>query len=175
MHLSFFIQLCVILEPMQELMSRHKAYALSPRDCLKTTLFQKWQRMVAPPGKRGRSVLAGSSWDAWGLHADRGAVIVAGNKICSICIAPFMWQFTKTCFIVSFLQCFCRCFCITHYQVTEIYRFHNYRLHNFFNMLKKVLCPSSIFHDTLISLPQWLSVVSFVWVILALCSQADSF
>ncbi|KOB71367.1 LIM domain-binding protein 2 [Operophtera brumata] len=25
------------------------AYALSPRDCLKTTLFQKWQRMVAPP------------------------------------------------------------------------------------------------------------------------------
>lgn len=35
---------------MQELMSRHKAYALSPRDCLKTTLFQKWQRMVAPPG-----------------------------------------------------------------------------------------------------------------------------
>lgn len=44
-------QLCVILEPMQELMSRHKAYALSPRDCLKTTLFQKWQRMVAPPGK----------------------------------------------------------------------------------------------------------------------------
>lgn len=46
-------QLCVILEPMQELMSRHKAYALSPRDCLKTTLFQKWQRMVAPPGKRG--------------------------------------------------------------------------------------------------------------------------
>ncbi|RZF45827.1 hypothetical protein LSTR_LSTR013722 [Laodelphax striatellus] len=42
-------ELCVILEPMQELMSRHKAYALSPRDCLKTTLFQKWQRMVAPP------------------------------------------------------------------------------------------------------------------------------
>ena len=32
-------------------MSRHKAYGLSPRDCLKTTLFQKWQRMVAPPGK----------------------------------------------------------------------------------------------------------------------------
>lgn len=51
--LFFWFQLCVILEPMQELMSRHKAYALSPRDCLKTTLFQKWQRMVAPPGKRG--------------------------------------------------------------------------------------------------------------------------
>ena len=46
----FTFQLCVILEPMQELMSRHKAYALSPRDCLKTTLFQKWQKMVAPPG-----------------------------------------------------------------------------------------------------------------------------
>lgn len=39
-------------------MSRHKAYALSPRDCLKTTLFQKWQRMVAPPGKRGRRTVA---------------------------------------------------------------------------------------------------------------------
>lgn len=42
---------------MQELMSRHKAYSLSPRDCLKTTLFQKWQRMVAPPGKRGTILL----------------------------------------------------------------------------------------------------------------------
>lgn len=51
-------QLCVILEPMQELMSRHKAYALSPRDCLKTTLFQKWQRMVAPPGKKGGTSLS---------------------------------------------------------------------------------------------------------------------
>ncbi|XP_037041598.1 LIM domain-binding protein 2 isoform X2 [Bradysia coprophila] len=48
-----YLRLCVILEPMQELMSRHKAYALSPRDCLKTTLFQKWQRMIAPTsGKR---------------------------------------------------------------------------------------------------------------------------
>ncbi|KAF4802143.1 LIM domain-binding protein 2 [Turdus rufiventris] len=44
------VWLCVILEPMQELMSRHKTYNLSPRDCLKTCLFQKWQRMVAPPG-----------------------------------------------------------------------------------------------------------------------------
>ncbi|CAG5074364.1 Similar to LDB2: LIM domain-binding protein 2 (Gallus gallus) [Cotesia congregata] len=40
-----YLRLCVILEPMQELMSRHKAYQLTPRDCLKTTLFQKWQRM----------------------------------------------------------------------------------------------------------------------------------
>ncbi|KAH9362081.1 hypothetical protein HPB48_002059 [Haemaphysalis longicornis] len=47
-----YLRLCVILEPMQELMSRHKAYALSPRDCLKTTLFQKWQRMVAPPERK---------------------------------------------------------------------------------------------------------------------------
>ncbi|CAL1674251.1 unnamed protein product [Lasius platythorax] len=53
-----YLRLCVILEPMQELMSRHKAYALSPRDCLKTTLFQKWQRIVAPPGKRGRRTVA---------------------------------------------------------------------------------------------------------------------
>lgn len=40
--------LCPVLEPMQELMSL-KTYSLSPRDCLKTCLFQKWQRMVAPP------------------------------------------------------------------------------------------------------------------------------
>ncbi|KAL2088701.1 hypothetical protein ACEWY4_015600 [Coilia grayii] len=44
-----YLRLCVILEPMQELMSRHKTYSLSPRDCLKTCLFQKWQRMLAPP------------------------------------------------------------------------------------------------------------------------------
>ncbi|GFQ67809.1 LIM domain-binding protein 2 [Trichonephila clavata] len=50
-----YLRLCVILEPMQELMSRHKAYALSPRDCLKTTLFQKWQRMIAPPGATHRA------------------------------------------------------------------------------------------------------------------------
>lgn len=47
-----YLRLCVILEPMQELMSRNKAYSIGPRECLKTTLFQKWQRMVAPPGKR---------------------------------------------------------------------------------------------------------------------------
>ena len=41
---------------MQELMSRHKAYALNPRDCLKTTLFQKWQKMVAPPGKINHTI-----------------------------------------------------------------------------------------------------------------------
>ncbi|KAJ8360288.1 hypothetical protein SKAU_G00168130 [Synaphobranchus kaupii] len=46
-----YLRLCVILEPMQELMSRHKTYSLGPRDCLKTCLFQKWQRMVAPPAE----------------------------------------------------------------------------------------------------------------------------
>ncbi|XP_041066015.1 LIM domain-binding protein 1-A-like isoform X2 [Carcharodon carcharias] len=49
-----YLRLCVILEPMQELMSRHKTYSLSPRDCLKTCLFQKWQRMVAPPERARR-------------------------------------------------------------------------------------------------------------------------
>lgn len=50
------VQLCVILEPMQELMSKHKAHHLAPRDCLKTTLFHKWQRMIAPtPGKQPRA------------------------------------------------------------------------------------------------------------------------
>ncbi|KAF6777474.1 hypothetical protein AHF37_03071 [Paragonimus kellicotti] len=47
-----FFRLCVILEPMQELMSRQKAYSLSPRDCLKTTLFQKWQRMMPQEATR---------------------------------------------------------------------------------------------------------------------------
>uniref|UniRef100_A0A4W3IFN2 LIM domain binding 2a n=1 Tax=Callorhinchus milii TaxID=7868 RepID=A0A4W3IFN2_CALMI len=51
------MHLCVILEPMQELMSRHKTYNLSPRDCLKTCLFQKWQRMVAPPGRTSQSAV----------------------------------------------------------------------------------------------------------------------
>lgn len=49
-----YLRLCVILEPMQELMSRHKAYNLSPRDCLKATLFEKWQRMVTPPDTSSR-------------------------------------------------------------------------------------------------------------------------
>jgi len=44
-----YLRLCVILEPMQELMSRHKTYTMSPRDCLKSTLFQRWPR-GGPPG-----------------------------------------------------------------------------------------------------------------------------
>ncbi|XP_053560088.1 LIM domain-binding protein 2 isoform X1 [Bombina bombina] len=55
-----YLRLCVILEPMQELMSRHKTYNLSPRDCLKTCLFQKWQRMVAPPGMDDRRLHLGN-------------------------------------------------------------------------------------------------------------------
>ncbi|XP_033632779.1 LIM domain-binding protein 2-like isoform X4 [Asterias rubens] len=50
-----YLRLCVILEPMQELMSRHKAYTLSPRDCLTATLFQKWRRMVTPPAEPNRT------------------------------------------------------------------------------------------------------------------------
>ncbi|UJR23864.1 hypothetical protein I4U23_026836 [Adineta vaga] len=39
-----FLRLCEILEPMQELMSRHKTTAFSPRDCLKTILHQRWSK-----------------------------------------------------------------------------------------------------------------------------------
>ncbi|VEL22295.1 unnamed protein product [Protopolystoma xenopodis] len=49
-----FLRLCVILEPMQELMSRQKAYSLNPRDCLKTTLFQKWQKLLSPQGQAAK-------------------------------------------------------------------------------------------------------------------------
>lgn len=62
---SVLCQLCVILEPMQELMSRHKTYSLSPRDCLKTCLFQKWQRMVAPPGQTSQLLLLFSAVLLW--------------------------------------------------------------------------------------------------------------
>ena len=44
-----FLKMCVILEPMKELMSRQKAYSMDPRDCLKNCLFQKWSRMLNPP------------------------------------------------------------------------------------------------------------------------------
>jgi len=71
-----YLRLCVILEPMQELMSRHKAYALNPRDCLKTTLFQKWQKMVAPPEAtkpaNKRRKRKGSSAAAAGIGLKKG-------------------------------------------------------------------------------------------------------
>ncbi|XP_068954898.1 LIM domain-binding protein 1 isoform X1 [Petaurus breviceps papuanus] len=74
-----YLRLCVILEPMQELMSRHKTYSLSPRDCLKTCLFQKWQRMVAPPAeparqqpskRRKRKMSGGSTMSSGGGNAN---------------------------------------------------------------------------------------------------------
>jgi hypothetical protein len=39
-----FLKLSTILEPMQELMARYKTFGIAPRDCLRTALFQKWQR-----------------------------------------------------------------------------------------------------------------------------------
>uniref|UniRef100_T1IZ74 LIM interaction domain-containing protein n=1 Tax=Strigamia maritima TaxID=126957 RepID=T1IZ74_STRMM len=75
-----YLRLCVILEPMQELMSRHKAYALSPRDCLKTTLFQKWQRMVAPPEtQRPPSKRRKRKSSTSGTNAGGNAANVASN------------------------------------------------------------------------------------------------
>ncbi|CAF2508319.1 unnamed protein product [Rotaria sp. Silwood2] len=52
-----FLRLCEILEPMQELMSRHKATTFSPRDCLKTILHQRWSKTCSdsrPPAKPRR-------------------------------------------------------------------------------------------------------------------------
>jgi hypothetical protein len=37
-----YLRLCVILEPMQHLMSQHKQYNVPPRECLKQTLFQRF-------------------------------------------------------------------------------------------------------------------------------------
>ena len=42
-----FLKLCVILEPMRELMSGHKTYNMDPHECLKNCLFHKWQRITA--------------------------------------------------------------------------------------------------------------------------------
>uniref|UniRef100_A0A914X4W7 LIM interaction domain-containing protein n=2 Tax=Plectus sambesii TaxID=2011161 RepID=A0A914X4W7_9BILA len=40
-----YLRLCVILEPMQQLMSQHKQYPnVPPRECLRNTLFQRFQR-----------------------------------------------------------------------------------------------------------------------------------
>ncbi|XP_014675118.1 PREDICTED: LIM domain-binding protein 1-like, partial [Priapulus caudatus] len=72
--------LCVILEPMQELMSRHKAYALNPRDCLKTTLFQKWQRMVAPPESQRPPSKRRKRKSSTGTNAAPGAGPGSGGK-----------------------------------------------------------------------------------------------
>ncbi|OQV23850.1 LIM domain-binding protein 2 [Hypsibius exemplaris] len=44
-----FLRLCLILEPMQQIMARNKAYSLPPRDCLSSILFDKWKSTVTPP------------------------------------------------------------------------------------------------------------------------------
>lgn len=41
-----YLRLCLILEPMQELMASHKKFGLDPRDSLKQTLYAKWQKTV---------------------------------------------------------------------------------------------------------------------------------
>lgn len=53
-----YLRLCVILEPMQEMMSRHKTYNMTPRECLKSVLFQKWQSRAM-----GRQEYQGASMD----------------------------------------------------------------------------------------------------------------
>ncbi|GBN48840.1 LIM domain-binding protein 2 [Araneus ventricosus] len=79
-----YLLLCVILESIQELMSRHKAYALSPRDCLKTTLFQKWQRLVAPPetqrppSKRRKRISSAAIVEGRGILVEKKKNISSG-------------------------------------------------------------------------------------------------
>lgn len=80
--LSSSLKLCVILEPMQELMSRHKTYSLSPRDCLKTCLFQKWQRMVAPPGNAFE--IASGIYDSYPFNLSFEAPILKSSSCCVI-------------------------------------------------------------------------------------------
>eukprot|EP00795_Rhopilema_esculentum_P012544 gene12544-3239_t len=41
-----YLRLCVILEPLQEMMSRYKTYNMPPRECLKSVLYQKWQSRI---------------------------------------------------------------------------------------------------------------------------------
>lgn len=54
-----FLRTAEILEPMQEIMSRHKTTSFSPRDCLKTILHQRWSKTCsdtrpAPKTRRKR-------------------------------------------------------------------------------------------------------------------------
>ena len=44
-----FLRMCVVLEPMKELMSRQKTYSLEPRECLKNCLFTKWAQVLNTP------------------------------------------------------------------------------------------------------------------------------
>ncbi|XP_046850033.1 LIM domain-binding protein 2-like isoform X2 [Xenia sp. Carnegie-2017] len=47
-HTHTLLNVCFILEPMQELMSRQKTYRLNPRDCLISTLFERRRRLGSP-------------------------------------------------------------------------------------------------------------------------------
>lgn len=50
-----YLALCVLLEPMQLIMSRHKEMDnTSPRDCLKNVLYNKWQTNVCGPQEQQR-------------------------------------------------------------------------------------------------------------------------
>ncbi|XP_039252008.2 LIM domain-binding protein 2-like [Styela clava] len=74
-----YLKLCVILEPMKEVMSRQKTYNIDPRDCLRNCLFQKWQRMMNPPepmrgGKRPSRKRKNSS------NTNSGNQLVASKK-----------------------------------------------------------------------------------------------
>ncbi|CAK8684574.1 LIM domain-binding protein 2-like [Clavelina lepadiformis] len=50
-----YLKMCVVIEPMKELMSRQKTYSMDPRDCLRNCLFQKWQQMLNPAADSSRS------------------------------------------------------------------------------------------------------------------------
>lgn len=50
-----YLRFCVLLEPMQMIMSRHKEMeGSSPRDCLKNVLYTKWQTNVCAPQEQQR-------------------------------------------------------------------------------------------------------------------------
>lgn len=50
-----YLRLCVLLEPMQMIMSRHKEMeGSSPRDCLKNVLYTKWKTNVCSPQEQQR-------------------------------------------------------------------------------------------------------------------------
>jgi len=63
-----YLRLCVILEPLQEMMSKYKAYNMSPRDCLKSVLYQKWQARIM-----GRQEFQGPQMERiWKSNASEG-------------------------------------------------------------------------------------------------------
>ncbi|XP_055356026.1 LIM domain-binding protein 1-like isoform X2 [Paramacrobiotus metropolitanus] len=80
-----FLRLCEILEPMQEVMSRHKAFReMPPADCLTHLLYSKWQNVTQPQAdgakasnkRRKRKTSASSST---GGRAGAGTPLSAQN------------------------------------------------------------------------------------------------